>query len=303
MASFKKVVDVNLVEIKYEGGIKVYLESAEDVRIFKDHWFSDKLDKLNFISAENQQSGGGGCNVVIDKVNKINDAIQNNKTAYGIVDRDILLSHGMLDLFWETDDHRFRQAFPFGQEIHVLGKWELENYLLQPSAFDDEVKRRASRAPATSISVNDFLAQANDIIEVTALTTCLVSNGEKSPNPGYGMDIAEGQTLQLKEKVEKHVENHLNGKLQNPLKDLEQHRTQIRAFDPQTEIAEDRWDSLTRILDGKKALKRLCKRVTKISGINGISNWEEIRGCLASNIASQGTVDKELLEFIDSIAS
>ena len=58
MASFKKV-QVKLVDAKYEGGIKVFLESAENVRIFSDHWFSHKQDKLRFVSAEGDQSGGG----------------------------------------------------------------------------------------------------------------------------------------------------------------------------------------------------------------------------------------------------
>lgn len=39
MASFKQV-QTEYVDAKYEGGVKVYLESAEDVRIFRDHWFS-----------------------------------------------------------------------------------------------------------------------------------------------------------------------------------------------------------------------------------------------------------------------
>jgi len=85
----------------------VFLESAEDVRIFNDHWFSNKQDKLKFVSAEGDKSGGGGCRVVIAKVAE--EASQNIKV-HGIVDRDVLLSDADAsnnDLFWETDDAIF----------------------------------------------------------------------------------------------------------------------------------------------------------------------------------------------------
>lgn len=116
MASFK-TVQTAVVDAKYEGGIKVFLESAEDVRIFSEHWFSHKQDKLRFVSAEGEQIGGGGCQVVISKVHEANSQ---NIQAYGIVDRDVLLSDAKLDLFWETDDAKFYAAQPYGENIHVL---------------------------------------------------------------------------------------------------------------------------------------------------------------------------------------
>ena len=295
MPSFKKV-QAEFVDDKYEGGTKVFLESAEDVRIFSDHWFSDKQDKLRFVSAEGDQSGGGGCQVVISKVNEVN---ARDIKAYGIVDRDVLLADKKLDLFWEADDTRFHATQPYGDKIYVLRRWELENYLLQSEAFSTEVSKRVSRSPAPKISAQTLLDQSEDIIKLTALTTISVTNGKASPSPSFG---SQSSGSNLDDEIRKHLNKQFpDNDYPNKDDDFKDNIYKIRGFDQTQGSSEDRWNKLSRILDGKKSLVRLCQYLSKNHGIKGISQWEEMRGCLANVIASRSSIDIELVDFIDSL--
>lgn len=290
MASFK-TAQASLVEAKYEGGIKVFLESAEDVRIFADHWFSHKLDRLQFVSAEGEQSGGGGCQVVIAKVRSFNDE---GMTTYGIIDRDVLLGDGKSDLFWEADDEKFHAARPYGDKIHVLRCWELENYLLKPEAFCEEISRRTSRTPAPVVTAETFLGCAEDIVQLTALTAFLVSKGKSSPNTGFGLNSAN-----LAGDISQYLTSQFPGEVSG---DTENETGKIKAFQRDTDSSEEQWRSLVRMLDGKRTLMRLCHYLSGSLGLDSIRPWEEMRGCLANVIASKGLIDSELTELIEEIS-
>lgn len=292
MASFKKV-ETAVVDAKYEGGIKVYLESAEDVRIFSEHWFSDKQDRLRFISAEGEQLGGGGCKVVISKVEESN---QQDILAYGIVDRDVLLNDAK-DIFWETDDEKFHAARPYGEKIHVLRRWELENYLLQPEAFSIEVAKRSYRSAIPDISAETLLSQADSIIQVTALTTFSVSHGKNSPNPGFGIQLSG---TELTAEINRFLGQQFP---ESDIPDINEEIGKINAFKSNSANPSEQWESLSRILDGKKGLMRLCRYLSDSLDLKSIRPWEEMRGCLANIIASKGRIDDELVNLIDEISS
>ncbi len=291
MASFK-TAQASLVEAKYEGGIKVFLESAEDVRIFADHWFSHTLDRLQFVSAEGEQSGGGGCQVVIAKVKGFNDK---GMTAYGIVDRDVLLGDKKPDLFWEADDEKFHAASPYGDNIHVLRCWELENYLLKPEAFCEEISRRASRTPAPVVTAETFLEYAEDIVQLTALIAFLVSAGKSSPSTGFGLNSSN---------LANDINQYLTGLFPGEASvNAEEETSKVRAFQQDTDSPKEQWGTLVRMLDGKRTLMRLCHHLSSSLGLHSIRPWEEMRGCLANIIASKGLVDSELTELIDDISA
>lgn len=290
MASFKKV-ETAIVDAKYEGRIKVYLESAEDVSILGDRWFSDKLDKLRFVSAENEESGGGGCQAVIAKVK---EALQQNIRAFGIIDRDFLLSTGDLNLFWEMDDDKFHATKPYGDHIYILRRWELENYLLRPDAIYNEIRRRLLREPSFGVSIDTIFQYSTDIIQITALTTFSITNG-KTIDQNFGFELSG---TELTEKINKYLHKNYT----NP-KDIDRHFEKIRCFDVDNKTSEERWERISRILDGKKSLRILCGRLAKDFNIPGMTHWQEVRGCLANNIASNGLIDKELKNLIDEISS
>ena len=284
MSSFKKLPSDTL-DSKYEAGIKVIMESEEDVSIFRDHWFPRYQHKLRFESAEDGNIGGGGCGAVRRKVD---DARARRLSAFGIVDRDTLLSDGKTDIFWETDDANFSAAQPYGNFIHVLRRWELENYLLRSEAFSAEIRRRDLRARPVIESQTLLSQHEDDLVDLTALTTFMMSQNEKSPNTGFGLD-SSGQ--QLKDKIGTHLGSKLPGR---GYSDLDSDVSKIFTFSEGHQAPDKRWERLTRILDGKKALNRICVRLGEEHDIKGFKQWEEMRGCLANQIASLRLIDNEL---------
>jgi len=289
VASFKEI-PTDFIGSQYEGGVKVILESKEDVRIFSDHWFADRQDKIRFESAEEGATGGGGCHAVIRKVD---EARTQRLIAFGIIDRDVLLADEKSDIFWQTDDEMFDSALPYGDHIHVLRRWELENYLLKPEAFSAELACRVSRSPSPMVSSKFLLALEDDLVDVTALTTFMVSKGKNSPKPGFGQDHSGEK---LRDAIQRHMSKMIS---HTDYSHLSSDIDKIRAFSEREKEPNKRWERLTRLVDGKKALSRICGHLNSKFDVKSLCPWEEMRGCLADKIASKKIIDDELVELIE----
>ncbi len=292
MSSFKWVA-ADFIDSKYESGIKVFLESTEDVRIFSDHWFSDYQDKISFESAEGDSNkGGGGCNAVLRKVK---DAESQQLTAYGIVDRDKLLGDDdKQDIFWETDDDKFHAASPYGDNIHVLRRWEMENYLLKPEAFRAELQCRISNRSAPEITAETLLNHEDDLIKLTALSTVLANKSISAPDEGYGRAYSG-------ERLHTELNNYLSSfEITLEANEFSKDISQISAFASNEENPEVRWDKLSRILDGKRALHKFCSAFHREYKLEGFKFVNEVKGCLANRIASKRELlDEELCDTIE----
>lgn len=292
MGSFKGLPS-ELIGGKYEGGVMVILESEEDVRILSDHWFAGYQDKIRFKSAEDGTRGGGGCKAVIRKVKHARDL---QLPAFGIVDRDTLLSNGKSDIFWEADDLAFHGAKPYGDEIHVLRRWELENYLLKPEAFSAEAACRVSRGPSPQISADDFLSIENDVVDITAFSSFMLSHGKPSHHKFAQRDSGE----RLRGQIDEHMKSALSSS--QGYSDLAQDIEKIKAFSEDEQVSGKRWDRLNRILDGKKTLNRICGILSVKHDIKGLTEVEEMRGCLANRIATKNLIDDELTDLIERLS-
>jgi hypothetical protein len=296
MSSFKRIAP-DFIGSKYEGGIKVFLESTEDVRIFSDHWFSHYQDKIRFESAEDDgNKGGGGCNAVLRKVK---EAENQQLIAYGIVDRDKLLGDADNQaIFWETDDDKFHGASPYGHKIHVLRRWEMENYLLKPEAFKAELQCRVFKrsASAPEITARTLLKHEDDLIKLTALSTVLGNKGIPD-----NKDIGRAHS---DEKLHIEINNYLlPHKITLESSEFSKDIRQISAFANNERNPEMRWDKLSRILDGKRALKKYCSLFNKEYKLNGFQFADEVKGCLANRIASKRELlDEELCIIIERFA-
>lgn len=278
---------------KYEGGIKVILESEEDVCIFRDHWFDQHQDKIRFESAEEGKSGGGGCKAVLQMVE---NARNKQLAAFGIIDRDVLLADKKPDIFWETDDEKFHTAKPYGDYIHVLRRWELENYLLKPQAFSAVLAHRVSRPPAPTVTSQTLLNLEDDLMDVTALTTFMVGKQYGSPSTRFSQSNS-GQAL--RNDIENYLKTNLPGV---DYGHLAADRERIKAFAENEQEPENRWDKLNRAVDGKKAFDRICGYLSTTHNIKSLLPWEEMRGSLADRIASLELVDGELRDAVERFA-
>lgn len=292
MSSFKRIAP-DFIGSKYEGGIKVFLESTEDVRIFSDHWFSHYQDKICFESAEDDgNKGGGGCDAVLRKVK---EAENQQLTAYGIVDRDKLLGDDDKQaIFWETDDNKFHAASPYGHNIHVLCRWEMENYLLKPEAFKAELQCRISNRSAPEITAETLLNHEDDLIKLTALSTVLANKSISAPDEGFGRAYS-GESLHAE------LKNYLSSsKITIESSEFSKDMSRISAFTSNEENPDVRWDKLSRILDGKRALHKFCSAFHREYKLEGFKFVNEVKGCLANRIASKRELlDEELCDTIE----
>ncbi len=290
MAGFKDNKTTAQLKQGYDDKIYVYLESTDDYQIIARRWFKSELKdgELQFIAADTVfGSSGGGCEAVIRIVN---DARNNNRTAYGIVDRDVLHSDSVnnWDLWWEEDDNVFQSQNPCGNYIRVLLRWELENYLLDVDALEASI---ADTPPLTDMrthaeAANDVLQFHNELKNKSAATVVLVSHQEEGLNPGFGCN-----PRRTGDELRQDIETHLEKKGISEAKDaLGKERNKIDRFDDSSLSSIDRWESLIRMLDGKAALKYLgC--MLKVP-------FDKKRGELARRMKEAGRVPQEIQGYI-----
>lgn len=275
---------------QYTGGIKIYLESQADVTIISNKWFPHiEKEKYSFESAEGDEKGGGGCQAVIQKVQQ---ARQDNIEAYGIVDRDTLLADPQQQqLFWQTDDQAFVNSKPYGEFIHVLRRWEIENYLLDPRALAKLIynKNIENRQPIDVQDIaQDLINNEDDFIAVTLLSTMTVPNGKSSREDGFGQHKA-GDDLR-RECIEK--------SLNCTDEEFDAGCAQIKQFAQDDNDPISRWDKLSRLLDGKRVFAHIGSALTQLKKSNAMDE----RGQLADIIKNNGWVDDEFKVFFQRIA-
>ena len=272
-----------------ETGVVVYLESTDDVFVFKK-WFGDLLSKIQFESISGEKANGG-CGAIIKFFEEQEEELS---FAYGVVDRDVLLRNinsekypNCRDLWWSTDDTSFYSSQPFGEKIFILNRWELENYLLHPKALHQllENKTRGETSLLTPEDVAEkIIANESDLVAVTLFST-----------------LGKGCIKSMR-----HAQNLSGDKLWNEVKnlgtsddELADHISNIKSFTEDKDDPIERWDKLSRILDGKRTMYRL-------DGIlhSNPRNFclEKEYGVLADHILNFGLVDTDLKKWLVEIS-
>ncbi len=263
-------------------GVVVYLESTDDVFIFKK-WFGNLLSKIQFEPVSGEKANGG-CRVVIQRLQEVDDVTVDY---YGVVDRDALLNEirTQESLWWEIDDEVFFGASPFGGRIFVLNRWELENYLLHPAALANRLSNRTmGKISYTNASqlAQDILQREDDLIAVTVLAT--LGRGDRSPRHLQGL---QGEQLWLQVQKDTQADDAK----------IEQHKQSIIRFAETQTDPLLRWDRLSRMFDGKRAMIRIDGMFTEHKFC-----IEEERADLADDIANLGLIDPYLNEWIHYLA-
>jgi hypothetical protein len=289
MAQMGATADSGLSIGKWLDKYRVYVESSED-RDVLEKWFSDDLGEIHFLSADHGGLGGGGCTAVCNQVQASREAAI---PAAGIVDRDKLFNDKHWDLLWQTDDIAFRDARPYGPDIHVLLRWELENYLLDPVALARVIAdaKHGRQAPSQVDIENELLGHWECLIPIMAASVLLHERDMDSPGDGYGstksceqISIELDQTL-LPGKFGIHFvwQDAFNG-----------YKQKLSAFDAPAVAAPERLESVLRIADGK----RLIERVKVKHGLQ-----HELRGYLSRAIKELALVPSELKNFLSARSS
>lgn len=272
---------------RYSGVPVVYVESEEDCYIFGECWFKEQLSRLEFQPVGNRHAGDAttGCKAVIRAVDE--ERLSGN-LAWGIVDRDTVMSEDRWDLVHETDDSRFDEATPFGQFIKVLRRWEVESYLIDGDLLEQYRSELSMTLPRPSSQIwDELLADCQALIPHAALNAtyhCYRKSGlaDGSTNQFQNRDTVESQLI---EKIlTSLVEYHPDLRHQ-----YSHHLSQVEAFDTTHSPSELRVHGLLRRVHGKAVLSRFKNR-HKIK--------DDFRGSLASRIKSVGRVPQELHDFV-----
>jgi hypothetical protein len=275
--SFKNIGKEAIVPESTDG-IKIYLESTDDQYILRN-WFStfNFYDKLSFESVS-ETRGDGGCQLVLKKVEN------SQLTAFGIVDRDILLADPNFkdSLWWEIDDEVFLSQKPYGEKIFVLHRWELENYLLHPQALAALMAEKRLNAETSAADIAKLLCVHEDnMVAVTLLSTnSLKKVGEQV----------------LRDKSGEELKQAIQNKLQVNPDTIEAEQTKIKRFAENELDPILRWRRLSRLLDGKRIMHRIDDLL-----FSGKVRLESERGALGRHVATHKLVDSALINWLEGI--
>jgi hypothetical protein len=273
--------------VRYSGVPVVYVESEEDSYIFGECWFKEHLSRLEFQSVANRSGGNStsGCKAVIHAVD---EEMRSGNPAWGIVDRDAVMSEDRWDLVYETDDSHFDLSLPFGQRVKVLRRWEIESYLVDVDLLEQYRSELFMQAPRSSAEVwSELLADCQALIPHAAL------NATYHFYKKAGLGDGRTDSFKNRQEVEvRLVENILTSlaKHHSDCREMyAQHLSQVEAFDSTETSLEPRVQSLLRRVHGKAILSRFKSR-------NQIR--DDFRGQLAARIKAAGGVPEELSDFV-----
>ncbi len=282
MGSFKKISDTGHLKLRYFKRAIVYLESAEDFLIIKDRWFHNEGELLEFKSAD--VGLGGGASQVISNVDRDRAG---GAVAFGLVDRDALLAKTIWDAWWERDDEKFSRMRPLGEAIRVLTKWEIENYLLDPDIIEEE---RANLEGRQIDRENAVARLAGDVLEPARMLAAASVIMHKQGG-SLGNDLDKVVPLDaLRAKVQE--------RLWADADELARVIDHIESFGENHPLDSDRyWDRISRILDGKRILKRIGLAQ------NSLDVKADYRLSLASKIRQTGKIAPEFVSYIEEFKS
>ncbi|MDM8564684.1 hypothetical protein QUF74_03430 [Candidatus Halobeggiatoa sp. HSG11] len=192
------------------------------------------------------------------------------------------------ETFWETNEQIFFDSKIFGEYIHILRRWEMENYLLKPEALQKlMVNKKLSRNVMSVNSIaKKLINKEKDFITITILSTNGVNTSNKIREV-FGKQL-NGQNLGKKVKEHLQIDDSI----------FSEHYSKIEAFAEQEQDNNTRWDKLSRLLDGKRVLARLERK--DMFG-NIFKDMTSERGALADIIKNNDLVDTELEDFFDKV--
>ena len=287
MPEFKSFDIAITLDKRYVLKIIVYLESEEDVSILADRWFFDFGEHIEFrTSTDNFHSTGGYSGVR----SRVKEDRENGIKAYGIVDRDALFSKKNWEILLETDDEKYKAEFPFGEYIHTLLRWEIENYLFDSLIIEEFLAdhERGRKKRSNNVVLDELNQECCNLIFVMGACILLREYGLSIPGAGYCRKL-DGEGIRAE------VDNLIQQKMKT-LSGWEDFFPNIcdrlNKFDKKSENNDSRFYSLLRIIDGKRLLERL-KAKYKIA--------DNPRFHFARKIREANRVPTEIKEFLSSL--
>lgn len=275
MASFKGSITTGGVEHRYFKRVFVILESDEDLQIVKDRWFFDIGDAIEFGHADSDGEGGGATRVC----NKVEELRSKSETSFGIVDRDaIKTTHP--ELWWEVDDGKFRAARPMGDNVRVLSRWEIENYLLDPEIIEESLADIEARPPNRGDNCTKALyVYLNAAVALSAAAIVANRHGVR-----FDHSLDECPEMHLTAQIQKWLGEYVT--------EFPATEAKIRTFGADRQAPSlEHWERISRMVDGKRLLRRMKLMQKRLGG-------NDRRLDLASKLHTRNRIPKEFEEHV-----
>lgn len=280
--------DSDRLTSRYGGVPVIYVESEEDHHVFGECWFRGHLSKVEFRPAS-AKATVSGCNGVIEAVKTERQA---GNPAWGIVDRDSVMSHDRWELVYETNDAVFESAHPFGEPIKVLRRWEMESYLVDGEALEYQ-RACLGMQPArpTDKVYTELLGHCHALLPHAAI------NAVRHIHRHAGLSDSFTNRFNSRKDVEEEIKRKFIPQLpESALDEYTQHLSQADSFDDVTRPTEERVNRLLCRVHGKAMLERFC-HVHK----SEIGNTK-LKGLLAKRIEEKERIPTELADFITQVS-
>jgi hypothetical protein len=205
------------------------------------------------------------------------------------VDRDVVMSRDLWSLVHETDDARYEQARPFGAEVKLLCRWEMESYLADAAALE-QCRAELLRVPRRAAAVVD-----QELLDhCQALVPHAAVNAARHEQRVAGLPDGYTNRFPTRAAVEAEIRaNVLPTMLGAGAALYSNHTLLVDAFDLVNEAPSVRVGALLRRVAGKAILKRF--------GASHHINVD-LKGLLASRIKEQGRVPEEISGFVEQVA-
>jgi hypothetical protein len=294
MPEFKALKDRLLTPRRAAGVVVVYVEASLDSELLSRYLFRDMAGEyIRFEPADDEEGGGGGWEMVVAQVER---ARADGVFAFGLVDRDALLSSDDEEGMLETDDELLQCEHSLHQHVRVLTRWELENYLLLEPDIVAEAANIHRTKKQQETGADTMLQQLLDIADVLVPVTCsrIMRHRRRSKEFTQCGDPSLSSRALMREAVLNHLGEGASdcGRHTNEYEALEARVEAFADANPQGSV--DLWRALNRIVEGKCILKRLPARA--------VGNEQHLR-LLASKLYDLQLIDEELRSHMECFKS
>lgn len=175
------------IRSRYANRVEIFVEGQDDLGVYKNYWFAGIADKAVFKLSESGPIPLPGCTGVERNVLHQRAAgIQ----AYGLIDRDAVEDS---ELSCMPDDALFlSENKNRNPNIYYTLRWELENYLIDAVAWEQErvnsKTRGDGRRPADEVMV-EILSHCDILVAHAAANALLHSLGKAKIGDGFGSQV------------------------------------------------------------------------------------------------------------------
>lgn len=276
MPGFWDTGDTQELKNLHSGMVILYVEGTSDKK-FLERLFPNSVGIIQFQDA-------GGCPAVKER---LKTERPDNDKVFGVVDRDALMREKAWDRLFDVDNDSFNHAATDEVGLHVLTRWEIENYLFDLRALQTLHNNWGKHGTEWADLLGEVVHAAEAEVCITA-AWCTAHHFHirqaGAPNPCVDAQELEGLTR-------KWVEQKLPA---GSVALYEDNLSKLRAFDPGPEVGtEARLEALLRIVDGKRLLERLERRLL---GIDRSPGWQ-----LAENVGRLTPRTDDLFQLIQRL--